>query len=169
VWRFLKSTESSNENEADAMIEVDIGEDLEHSLARAIDGIRELGLPRPDAERVGTALAKVHGYMPTHTMSPKKAETKAKAAPRYFGLIAEIDLLEALEAHISRWEGGVEGGCLREFWDPLKKDKRITRQPHVMIAHSKELPDELTLWEQCFFAVRAPYPAAVSRSFGMNV
>ena len=39
---------------------MDIGEDLEHALARAIDGtVRELGLPRPDADRVGKALAKV--------------------------------------------------------------------------------------------------------------
>ena len=80
---FLKTTEPLNENEADATIEMDIGEDLEHSLARAIDGIvRKLGLPRPDAERVGAALAKARGYMPANTTSPKKAVTKAKAAPR---------------------------------------------------------------------------------------
>jgi tRNA ligase len=151
------------------MIEVDIGEDLEHSFAHAINGICKLGLPHPDAERVGAMLAKVRGYMPMHTTSPKKAETKAKAAPCYFGLVAEIDLLEVLEAHISCWEGGVEGGCLCEFWDALKKDKHITRQPHITITHSKGLPDELTLWEQCFFAVRTPYPTAVSHSFGMNV
>jgi len=83
VWMFLRGTEPLNEYEADATIEMEIGEDLEHSLARAIDGIvRELGLPRPDPERVGAALSKVRGYKPAHTTSHKKPETKAKPAPR---------------------------------------------------------------------------------------
>jgi tRNA ligase len=156
---FLKNTEPLNENEADATIEMDISEDLEHSLARAIDGIvRELGLPRPDAERVGAALSKGRGYMPAHTTSPSKAETKAKAAPRYFSLLAEIDLVKELEAHIFGREEGVEGGRLREFWDALKKDERITRRPHVTIVHSKELPDELTLWERCSALYALPTP-----------
>ena len=48
-----------------------VGEDLEHSLARAIDGIVcELGLPRPDVERVGMALTKLRGYMPAPATSP---------------------------------------------------------------------------------------------------
>jgi tRNA ligase len=156
---FLKTTEPLDDNEADATIEMDIGEDLEHSLARAIDGIvREIGLPRPDAEHVGAALAKVRGYRPAHTTSPKKAETKAKSAPRYFGLLVEIDLVEALEAHISRQEEGEEGGPLREFWDALKKNKRISRQPHVTIVHSKNLPDKVTLWERCsaLYALSTP-------------
>lgn len=159
VWMFLKDTEPLDETEADATIEMDTGEDLEHSLARAIDGIvRELGLPRPDADRVGTALAKMRGYMPAHTTSPKKKSgTKAKPAPRYFGLLPEIDLVEALEAHISRLEVG-EGGPLREFWDALKKNKRITRQPHVTIVHSKHLPDQLTLWECCSALYALPTP-----------
>jgi tRNA ligase len=156
---FLKNTEPLIENEADATIEMDIGEDLEHSLARAIDGVvRELGLPRPDAERVGAALAKVRGYMPARTTSPKKPETKAKGTPRYFGLLAETDLVEALEAHISRREEGEEGGPLREYWDALKKNKRITRQPHVTIVHSRGLPDKLTLWECCFALYALPTP-----------
>ena len=171
---FLKGTEPLSENEADATIEMDIGEDLEHSLARAIDGIvRELGVPRPDTERVGAALAKVRGYMPANTTSPKKPETKAKPSSRYYGLLPEtkakpssryygllpeIDLVETLEAHISRREEGEEGGPLRKFWDALKKDNRITRQPHVTIVHRKHLPDHLTLWESCSSLYALPTP-----------
>jgi tRNA ligase len=156
---FLRDTEPLKANEADATIEMDIGEDLEHSLARAIDGIvRELALPRPPVERVGTALAKVRGYTPAHTSSPKRQETKAKSAPRYFGLIAEIDLVETLEAHISRREEGEDGRPLREFWDALKKNERITRRPHVTIVHSKEVPDKLTLWECCSALYALPTP-----------
>ena len=86
VDMFLKGTEPLSEFEADATIEMDIGEDLEHSLARAIDGVvRELRLPRPDPERVGAALAKARGYEPAHTTKPKEMRTKAKRAPPYFG------------------------------------------------------------------------------------
>ena len=159
VWRFLKDTEPLIEDEADATIEMDIGEDLEHSLARAIDGIvRELGLPRPDAERVGVALAKVRGYKSAHTASAKKSEIKAKPAPRYFGLLPEIDLVEALEAHISRQKEEGGAGPLFKFWDALKRDKRITRQPHVTIVHSKHLPNMLTLWERCSTLYALPTP-----------
>ena len=90
VWMFPKITEPLIETEADAIIEMDIGEDLEHALTRAIDGIvRELGLPRPDAERAGKVLAKVHGYKTAHSASPNEPETKAKPkpAPRYFGFL----------------------------------------------------------------------------------
>ena len=163
VWMFLKATEPLIETEADAIIEMDISEDLEHALARAIDGIvRELGLPRPDAERVGKALAKVRGYKTAHTASPKKPETKVKPkpAPRYFGFLTEIDLEEAVEDFISRRKekGKGEGRSLYEFWDTLKKNKRITRQPHVTIVHSKHLPDKIALWERCSALHALPNP-----------
>ncbi len=65
VWMFLRSAEPLNEYETDATIEMDIGEDLEHSLTRAIDGIvRELGPPRPDPERVGAALSMSEQHSP---------------------------------------------------------------------------------------------------------
>ena len=164
VWRFLKDTEPLIENEADATIEMDIGEDLEHSLARAIDGIvRELGLPRPDAERVGVALAKVRGYKSVHTASRK---TKAKADPRYFGFLAEIDFVEALEAHISRHKEQGAAGPLYELWDALKRDQRITRQPHVTIVHTNQLPNMRALWERCSTLYALPTPPLFRASLG---
>ena len=144
-----------DESKADATVEMDIDEDLEHSLARAIDGIvRVLGLPRPDAERVGAALAKVRGYTPAHTTNAKKPEAKARATPCYFGLPAEIDLAEALETHISRREGGALGA----IWGVLKKNERVAHKPHVTIVHSKQLPEMRALWERCaaLFALPAP-------------
>ena len=167
---FLKTMELLIETEADAIIEMDIGEDLKYALARAIDGIvRELGSPRPDAERVGKVLVKVRWYKTTHTASPNEPETKAKPkpAPRYFGFLTEIGLEEAVEDFIyCRKEGGRKS--LFEFWDALKKDKRITRQPHVTIVHSKHLPDKLALREHCSaLHALASYPVDVSRPFGI--
>ena len=60
LWQFLRNTEPLNDGE-DETIEMDISEDLEQTLARAINGVlRVLGLPRPELERVGVALAKAH-------------------------------------------------------------------------------------------------------------
>jgi tRNA ligase len=143
LWQFLRDTEPLNDSEADATVEMVIGEDLEDSLARAIDGIvRILGLPRPDAERIGAALAKARGYEPVRTDA--KLATKEPAAPRYFGLLAEIDLVDTLDAHITRQENPI-----REFWDSLKVLGRVARRPHVTIVHSKQLPESITLWERC--------------------
>jgi tRNA ligase len=90
LWRFLSEMESLND-----------GEDLEDSLAHAIDGnMRVLGLPRRDAERVGAALAKARDYKPV--LKDAKQEAKEPATPRYFGLLAEVDLVDLLDRHITR-------------------------------------------------------------------
>jgi len=152
LWRFLRDTEPLGDGEADATIEMDISEDLEHSLARAIDGIvRVLELPRPDAERIGAALGKARGYKPAYTDA--KPVTKAPPSPRYFGLRAEIDLVDALDRHISLREGPV-----REFWNALKADRRVSRNPHVTIVHRKQLPDNQALWERCAALCALPNP-----------
>src|SRR6267142_3594776 len=76
---------------------------LERPLARAIDSIvRVLALPHPDMERVGMALSKARAYKPALSLSgakhPKQAKqaaaTKAPPTPRYFALLAEIDLVD---------------------------------------------------------------------------
>jgi tRNA ligase len=141
-----------NNSETDATIEMDIGGDLEDSLGRAIDGIAlVLGLPRPDAERVGAMLAKARGYKPAR-MDARQA-AKEPVAPRYFGLLAETDLVDALDAHLTCKEGP-----LCEFWDTLKMQGRVACRPHVTIVHSKHLLEILTLWERCaaLHALSAP-------------
>lgn len=171
LWQFLRESEplGDDDGEADATIEMDVSEDLERALARAIDGIvRVLALPRPDMERVGTALAKARAYKPALSLSdanklPQQAKrAKAPSAPRYFALLAEIDLVDALDAHISR------GAPLRDFWDALKGASdggrgRVARTPHVTIVHSKQQqldrnPASVALWERCtaLHALSAP-------------
>jgi tRNA ligase len=96
----LRNTEPLNDGEADETIEMDISEDLEQTLARAIDGVvRMLGLPQPDLERVDVALAKARAYKPTltDTNQAKQAAAKAHPNPRYFGLLLEIDLVDTLD------------------------------------------------------------------------
>ena len=163
LWQFLRNTEPLDDGEADETIEMDIGEDLEQTLARAIDGVvRVLGLPRPDLERVGVALAKARAYKPTLTDTKQAKQTAAKASPkpRYFGLLAEIDLVDALDAQIARHQE--PGMPLRDFWEVLKTPKgahgRVTRTPHVTIVHWKEQEQNVVLWDRCaaLYALAAP-------------
>jgi len=178
LWQFLRSSEPlSDDGEADATIEMDVSEDLEQSLARAIDSIvRVLALPHPDMERVGMALSKARAYKPALSLSgakhPKQAKqaaaTKAPPTPRYFALLAEIDLVDTLDLHISRG-----APPLRDFWDALKGSPdgghhsgRVARTPHVTIVHSKQQqqqqldrdPKSVALWERCIalHALHAP-------------
>jgi tRNA ligase len=109
------------------------------------------------------ALAKARAYKPdlTDPKQPKQAKAAAKAppAPRYFCLLAEIDLVDALDAHISR--GEEQDAPLREFWDALKTPdggrSRVARIPHVTIVHRNQQqsqnkdpdPESVVLWERC--------------------
>ncbi|KAH9965570.1 RNA ligase-domain-containing protein [Lactifluus volemus] len=145
LWRFLRETQSLSDSEVDATIEMDIGEGLEDSLARAIDGIvRILGLPRPDVERVGVALAKARAYKPVSMEVKQTAKPSSTSTPRYFGLLAEVNLVDALDAQIKRQESP-----LCEFWDSLKALGRVAPRPHITIVHVNELPEKFALWECC--------------------
>jgi hypothetical protein len=89
---------------------MDINEDLEHALDRAVDGcVRILGLEKPDQEKVGLALAVARGYEPTKKKEDRKGkgkkekedaekerEKKKVKRPRYYGFVPEVDLLELL-------------------------------------------------------------------------
>jgi len=134
---FLRGTEPLNEYEADATIEMEIGEDLEHSLARAIDGIvRELGLPRPDPERVGAALSKVRGYKPIDTTSPKKPKTKAKPAPCKRKTIYTDDHHQDKKSPSTPYTSQDRMGCF--FASVSAANSLFMRQPGVVMFHAWE-------------------------------
>ena len=164
VWQFLHTTEPLADDEADTVIEMDVREDLEHALSRAVDAVvRVLELPRPDAERIGTALAAARGYRPARTdtqSTPQQQRTPSKP-PRYFAIPAEIDLIDALDAHI-----GANDDAVRKFWDALKAREAVARCPHVTIVHSKQLPDRVELWERCAALHALPSPPLFSARLG---
>ncbi|KAH8980403.1 RNA ligase-domain-containing protein [Lactarius akahatsu] len=154
LWRFLIDTEPLADDEADTVIEMDTREDLEHALSRAVDAVvRVLGLPRPDAERVGAALARARGYRPARTDAEQ--QRKRHVPPRYFGMLAEIDLVSALDAPIA---SARNGDAMRMFWDALKARSGVARRPHVTIVHSKQLPECVDLWERCTTLYALPAP-----------
>ena len=162
LWQFLRATEPLADDEADAVIEMDVREDLEHALSRAVDAVvRVLALPRPDPERVGAALAKARGYRPARTDAQAQQQKKSTAPPRYFGMPAEIDLADALDVHIYAAAARTDDDdarAVREFWGALKARSGFARRPHVTIVHSKQLPERAELWERCMALHALPAP-----------
>lgn len=160
IQKFINERDELGEDEVDVVIEMDINEDLEHALDRAVEGcVRILGLEKPDQEKVALALAAARGYEPTKKMERKAAEkTERRAAekpkkgklPRYYGFVPEVDLLELLNPIFSPGgDANVADG--KKIFGSLKRGNRITTQPHVTIVHSNSLDPEWAreLWDRC--------------------
>lgn len=144
IWQFINDTEELTDNEVDASIEMEIGESLEQAVDRAVEGcVRILGLPKPDQEKVGEALAVARAYTPEQK---KHGENLKAKKPRYYGLLPEADFQQILASAFSG-EGVPEDG--KNFWDKLTLHDRVIRRPHVTIVHSKSLPDEQEIWDRC--------------------
>ena len=96
---------------------------------------------------------------------PQQQRTPSKP-PRYFAIPAEIDRVDALDAHIGSGSGS-DDDSVQKFWNALKARSAIARHPHVMIVHSKQLPDCMDLWESCaaLYALPPPllFPARLGR------
>lgn len=144
LWKFLKQAEELQEDEVDVCVEMDVEEDLESALKRAVDACVEvLGLPRPDGEKMGEALAAVRGYAPR---TKKDSKEKAPAQPRYYALLPEFDFSSLLEEKMQGENVPVEA---RAFWIELVQNERIgDRVPHITIVHTKSLDgDNQKLWD----------------------
>ncbi|RPD55632.1 hypothetical protein L226DRAFT_537106 [Lentinus tigrinus ALCF2SS1-7] len=185
VWQFLKNAEELADSEADAVVAMDVEEPLEDALSRAVGAVvKYLGLPQPDAEKMGMALAAARAYEPKITskkvdgkgkanangiaggakggnkQQKEKAEqaqgtpkkTKAPPAPRYYGILAEVDLNSVVGSAISAASAQSQlPSTALQFWDKLVLEKRVQSRPHVTLVHSKTLsvPAEGALWERC--------------------
>ena len=157
LWKFIEQRQELEEHEVDEVIEMDINEDLDHALGRAVNGcVRILGLEKPDQEKVGLALAAARGYGPTEKREGKKEKERKEGKekkgkpPRYYGFVPEVDLLELLNPVFSSpGDGDVADG--KRLFINLKKNGRITKQPHITIVHSKALDSEWAqpVWDRC--------------------
>ena len=151
IWRFIDQREELEEGEVDAVIEMDINEDLEHAFDRTVNGcVRILGLEKPDQEKVALALAAARNYEPA-TTGGGKAEKVGKSKPRrYYGFLPEVDLLELLNPIFSKGGDGVVADG-RKFFTDLKKNGRIATRPHITIVHPTSLDSGWAkeLWDRC--------------------
>jgi len=157
IWQFITGTEELSNNEVDAVVEMDIEDTLEQSFNKAIDGcVRILGVPRPSPDKIIDALEAVKTHAVTVKKPDEKKKRQEKFSPRFFGLLAEVDL-EALIEKCMETESGLSKES-NDFWSSLKANKRVTKRPHVTIVHQNSLPDDIELWKRCTSLHHMPLP-----------
>ncbi|KIM27864.1 hypothetical protein M408DRAFT_329795 [Serendipita vermifera MAFF 305830] len=154
VWRFLKEAEPLAEDEVDDVIEMEVAEELEESLARAVAGVVDLlGLKRPSDEQMGEALRIAREYEPAFRARAKQQpaegskKEKKKASPRYYAILPELDLDNVIGAVMN--SNTPVPDTARTFWNKLKVTSRYATRPHITIVHSKERENEGKLWDSC--------------------
>ncbi|KIK53778.1 hypothetical protein GYMLUDRAFT_178440 [Collybiopsis luxurians FD-317 M1] len=167
VWRFISQSEDLTPAEVDDIVEMELEEDLESAVRRAVDGVcRVLGVERPEEGRVEEGIKKALGYEvkdkdKEEDEKGKKAKKK-DAAPRYFGILPEVNLEEVLGNVFTEGES-------YSMWMHLKQMKRIAKRPHVTVVHSKSLPGEIELWERCMEVHAAVDPPMFELTLGSVV
>lgn len=172
VSRFIKEAEELDENEVDDVIEMELEESIEDSLARAVNGVVDvLGLEKPTDEQMGEALRKAIEYQ-TDVRKAVSGSSKGKekegrkekvVAPRYYGILPEIDL-EAVMGQVLSAENTHEDA--KKVWDLLKGKQRIAQRPHITITHMKSKDTELALWNASAQLLKEGTPPMFSFEFG---
>ncbi|KAF5318587.1 hypothetical protein D9619_010998 [Psilocybe cf. subviscida] len=174
VWLFVRSMEGLAPAELGAdgvVVDMEVEEGLEESVRRATRGLvdllgEEYGLEMPSEERIGAALDAVQSYVPkTRKVADAKATKGAKqggggkkkkgAAPRFYGLLPEVNLPTLLNPLFSAGDGpaGVDA-AFAAFYEQLKSEKRVAPMPHVTLVHSNAKNNsgdkrERDVWDSC--------------------
>jgi len=149
IWMFINTTEELTRSEVDAIVGMDMEEGLEEAVRRAVDGVvRVVGVKRPAEEKIKEALDVVKGYKPAMKKPDEPAKKGKTSGARYYGLLPEFDLEAVLEEQLKQADGGAHAKA-KEAFESLKKGGRVTKRPHVTVVHSKSLPEEKNLWDEC--------------------
>ncbi|KAF8225851.1 RNA ligase [Tricholoma matsutake] len=164
IWRFINTTEDLAESEVDAVVDMDLEHDLEAAVRRAVDGcVSVLGLEKPSEEKIKESLDVIRGYVPATKKPDEPAKKKGKKASRrgdeewedsvlrYFGLLAEVDLVHLLGQKLESLSSDASQTAVPavQSWGKLKDAGRVSKRPHVTIVHKSSLPGELPLWNSC--------------------
>lgn len=155
---FINQSQELSPSEVDEVVDMDLEEDEEASIRRAVDAcVRILGVPEPSEEKIQEALEVVGAYKPKITKADdeKKKKNKGEGSgavkqPRYFGLLAEVDLDEVLAPALVDVD----------FYAKLKEKDRVAQRPHVTVVHKNSLPDGQELWDRCLRLHQASDPPA---------
>lgn len=159
IWRFIEDAQELTPGEVDGIIEMNIEDTPEEAVTRVVDWIIPLfGLERPSKEAIKDACDEALKYQPT-TRKEIKSSGPSKP-PRYFGLLAEVDLEEAISGALeTALEDDVEPPeAMTKMWVDLLQNGRVTKAPHVTIVHSNSLPSAQPLWEGCQMLQKLPTP-----------
>ena len=140
---FINSSQELSPNEVDDVVDMKLGESMEDSVKRAVEGcVSLMGLEMPLDEQIQDALDLVKGYTPA-VKKPDDVKKK-KLDIRYFGLLPEIDLEDLLDRILTN-----EHPETKNFWTQLKTNNRVAKRPHVTIVHRNSIDAERELWDRC--------------------
>ena len=154
IWQFITNADELGEDEVDDIIEMNVEDpSLEDAVTRAVDGLLPLipSLQRPQPSQIAEACNFALGYRTT-VRRESDSHGKKPARPRYFGLLAEVDLTALIDrAFLRQGDDPDESGSqiAQDFWSRLCADGRVATRPHVTIVHSNNLPDAQKLWDAC--------------------
>ncbi|KAH9930453.1 RNA ligase-domain-containing protein [Epithele typhae] len=124
--------------DSDDVVYMDVRDTLEDAVARAAGAIADnLGLEKPDAEKMGAALAKARAY------APKRGKV------RYYAISGEFEPQPIVEAALAAVRAGDVPRAARTMWTKLVENGRVQDEPHVTLAHTKNLPGDQPLWDAC--------------------
>ncbi|KAI0634683.1 RNA ligase-domain-containing protein [Trametes polyzona] len=174
LWQFLNKAEELTDAEADVVVTMDVEESLEDAVTRAVDAcVKYLGVEKPDQEKMGQALAAARAYEPKRKGNKgkakqggegaeKKAKEKPAPKPRYFGILAEVDLQRVVGPAVEAAADADVPPEGKRVWAELVANKRVAPHPHVTVVHSKELPAGQALWDRCMALHARAHPPLLS-------
>ncbi|KAL0957939.1 hypothetical protein HGRIS_000120 [Hohenbuehelia grisea] len=151
VWMFIEQAQELGTGECDEEILMNISDDLDQGVRRAVDGVcRVLGLPKPSEEKIVEAVERAKGYAPKTTADEgngRKSAPKGKThEPRYYAVVPEVNLASIIGGRFDRPD---VDEAARNFWERLKSSKRVPIRPHITLVHRNSLPDSQSYWEVC--------------------
>jgi len=167
---FINTTEDLAESEVDAVVDMDMEEDLEAAVRRAVEGcVSVLGLEVPQEEKIKEALNMVKAYVPATKKPDGSAKWKGKeGGARYYGLLAEVDLDDVVGQQLKQLSSDANQTAVPaiQSWGKLKDAGRVSKRPHVTIVHKNSLPHEAALWNSCAVLHRSDKPPLFKAKLG---
>lgn len=145
LWNFIHDTQDLVPAEVDSVIDMEIEENLDDAIKRAVNGVvKVLRLQPPSEEKIAESLTAIERYSPENR---KPDEKKRKGDPtRYYALLPELDVFEYLDKIFADLD---EGDDLKDAWDLIKLGNRVTERPHVTIVHKNDIDANRALWDRC--------------------
>ena len=141
---FINTSQELTPREVDNIVEMELGESLEESVKRAVEGcVAVMGLEMPSDEKIQEGLNVARGYAPT-LKKPDDPNQKKKLDAHYFGLLPEVELEELLDRALAN-----ENQAIKDVWKEMKTNKRVTKPPHITIIHRNSIDTDRDLWNRC--------------------
>ena len=140
TWLFINTAQELTPDEVDNVVEMKVGESMEESVKRAIEGcVSVMGLEMPSDAKIQEGLEIAKNYVP-----PVKIPEEKKSVVRCYGLLPMVNLEELLDRAFAN-----EDQSNKHFWTQLKTDRRISKRPHIKTIHRCDRDTESDLWNRC--------------------